>query len=312
MAIEFLCTGCQQRLSVPDESAGKQAKCPNCSSILNIPSSQPDPSGANPQAGLFDVDETTSIETGAPQFQNPYASPVTLPEFTPPVRGELSLQQIDPGYALTTAWRLFKISAALLIVAYVIQWAFYIGITSIGTVFQEILATVLGDPQSPIVLLMEFGAWLVDQVIQFWLAIGFLRINLAVARNEPASIGMLFSGGPYILFRCIVGWIIFILVFFVGFLLLIVPGIYIALTYWSYMYFIVDRDCGVFESFRLAGMHASGNRLNVLLLGLMSMGLGVLGLMACGVGLLVTAPLMMLMIAIAYLMMTGQPFFQPA
>ena len=97
----------------------------------------------------------------------------------------------------------------------------------------------------------------------------------------------------------------------VGLILLIVPGIYIAATYWSYMYFLVDRNCGVFESFQLAGMHAPGNRMQAVLLGIMAIGLSFLGLLACGVGMLVTVPLVMLMIVIAYLMMTGQPFVQP-
>ncbi len=307
MPIEFLCNVCQQRLSVPDGSAGKQAKCPNCSTVLNVP----DPASQ----AVPDLDENDS----PPPTRTPLAkkrlsttlvwgirirmrAPSSLPDTVP-------TGMIDAGFAFSSAWQIFKTNAALLIGAYVIQMALNFGITFGSTFLQTIAGNVLGDPQSLFVLLMEIGTSLLNQVIQFWLTIGFIRITLATARNEPADLGMLFSGAAY-LPRYIGAGILFGIATMVGFILLIIPGFYVLLTYWSYMYFIVDRNCGVFESFRLAGTHAAGNRLNVLLLGLLSIVLSILGLMACGVGLLVTAPLVMMMFAVAYLMMTGQPFVQ--
>ena len=38
MPIEFHCTGCRQQLRVSDESAGKNAKCPKCGTIVVVPS----------------------------------------------------------------------------------------------------------------------------------------------------------------------------------------------------------------------------------------------------------------------------------
>lgn len=39
MAIETICSGCGQRLSVADENAGKRARCPACGQIYTIPDS---------------------------------------------------------------------------------------------------------------------------------------------------------------------------------------------------------------------------------------------------------------------------------
>jgi hypothetical protein len=224
--------------------------------------------------------------------------------------GELSVQPIDPGYALSTAWARLKDNAGLLIGAYVITIAASFGISFLGGVAEALLGQMLGDPNSPAVILASLSASSLNQLIQLWLSIGFIRINLAVARNRPADMPMLFSGGPYLL-RCIGGAILFGIALTIGFLLLIIPGIYVALTYWSYMYFLVDRNVGVMESLQLASRHASGNRLNALVLFVLAIGLGLLGLLACLVGILVTAPLTMLMLTIAYLMMSGQGFFQP-
>jgi TM2 domain-containing membrane protein YozV/phage FluMu protein Com len=37
MAIEFRCTNCNRLLRVGDDTAGKRAKCPQCSTVLTIP-----------------------------------------------------------------------------------------------------------------------------------------------------------------------------------------------------------------------------------------------------------------------------------
>ena len=53
MAIEFRCTNCNKLLRTGDETAGRQAKCPDCGTVMTIPAA------AGPQAqppnrlGLF-------------------------------------------------------------------------------------------------------------------------------------------------------------------------------------------------------------------------------------------------------------------
>lgn len=310
MPIEFLCDGCQQQLRVPDDSAGKQAKCPNCSAVLTVPVASPNAPDPTPLINPLGAGGASPRGNAAEATPNPYASPSAVSQSSPFVPGELSVQLIDPGYALSSAWALFKTNAGVLIGSYVVLMVCNFGISFVGAFIQGTLAQALADPQAPAVMLTGVGSSILNQVVQLWLTVGFIRITLAVARNQPAEIAMLMSGGPYLL-RYIGAAILFGLAVFVGFLLLIVPGIYIALTYWSYMYFIIDRNCGVFESFQLAGTHAAGNRGNVFLLGLIAMGLMVLGMLACGVGILVAGPLVMMMFTIAYLMMTGQYFSQP-
>ena len=39
MAIEIICKGCARKLRVPDEHAGKQARCPECGTIMPVPAS---------------------------------------------------------------------------------------------------------------------------------------------------------------------------------------------------------------------------------------------------------------------------------
>ncbi len=50
MAIETICTGCGQKLSVADENAGKRARCPACGQIYTIPSTSDAPLGGTPRS----------------------------------------------------------------------------------------------------------------------------------------------------------------------------------------------------------------------------------------------------------------------
>ena len=45
MPIDFLCGQCQHTLRVPEESAGKKARCPQCGHVQAIPEADPPPGG---------------------------------------------------------------------------------------------------------------------------------------------------------------------------------------------------------------------------------------------------------------------------
>ncbi len=142
MSIEFFCNGCQQRLAVPDENAGKKAKCPSCGAVLDVPAvSVGRPSAVPPISpfGSAGQPQVNQPDGGAP---NPYAAPSSVSDFGPSPTGEMSRQVIDPGYALTTAWELFKRNAAVLIGAYVIQVAASFGTSSVES---KLVSLIFGN-----------------------------------------------------------------------------------------------------------------------------------------------------------------------
>ncbi len=78
MAIDSTCTGCGKTLRVPDEFAGKQARCPVCQSVYSVP--------ANPTSMPIDspwqrYDSSTSLEPLQPTLPSIPAS-VPAPEPT--------------------------------------------------------------------------------------------------------------------------------------------------------------------------------------------------------------------------------------
>jgi len=80
------------------------------------------------------------------------------------------------------------------------------------------------------------------------------------------------------------------LVIFLGFLLLIIPGIYFSVSYLFAHFFVWFYDVDPTEAVRLSRKTVSGNFTQVLWLWLALAGINILGAMAFGVGLLITIP----------------------
>jgi len=65
VAIETICSGCGQKLSVADENAGKRARCPACGHIYTIPAVSHLPTGApefSPEPGSHFTDNSSPLE----------------------------------------------------------------------------------------------------------------------------------------------------------------------------------------------------------------------------------------------------------
>src|SRR5690606_26481769 len=77
MPIEFRCSQCQKLLRTPDDTAGKQAKCPSCGAVVPIPetsqATDADLGATQAYGGSSYAVEAPAPPSGGP---NPYASPL--------------------------------------------------------------------------------------------------------------------------------------------------------------------------------------------------------------------------------------------
>ncbi len=104
MPIEFSCSQCSSILRVPDEHAGKQAKCPSCGAINTIPSGS-STSGSSPV-----VDPGSGATWGSnPNVAQPVAQPAPpygaagAPDYSKPMAG--ASPYASPGAAGMGAYR---------------------------------------------------------------------------------------------------------------------------------------------------------------------------------------------------------------
>ncbi len=140
---------------------------------------------------------------------------------------------------------------------------------------------------------------IVQQFVSIFLQLGLARVGLNLVSGKEVSIGMLFGEGSKFL-RALGAMIIFGFAVLIGLLLLIVPGIYIALRYGQFMTAIVDRDLGVMEAFSYSESITTNNRVNLFLLALLSIVAIIVGLIPCGLGLIFLGPVVWLAALVAY------------
>src|SRR5207248_3223065 len=64
--------------------------------------------------------------------------------------------------------------------------------------------------------------------------------------------------------------ILFSLMLFVGFLLFVIPGVFMLIVFGFAYYFVVLENKGIYKAFLLSRTVTKGNRLNILLAGILS------------------------------------------
>jgi uncharacterized membrane protein len=144
-----------------------------------------------------------------------------------------------------------------------------------------------------------------SMIFQQIMAIGLLRIAVGFCDQKKLPILMLFSGWDC-LWRYIGGAIIFVVLVMVGFILLIIPGIYIILRLQLFSFFVVDRDVGPIEAIMLSWSATRGVAGNLFVFHILLGLINILGALCLGIGVFWTFPLSMIAIAYVYRTLLAQ------
>jgi hypothetical protein len=343
VTIEFHCPFCQKLLKTPDDKAGVRANCPGCGEMVTVPSPEHEAAHADPSLEEFEAApgarpgevESDSAEgratadddrlAGATKKCPMCGAEIKLAanrcrfcgETFSPQRREGSPRKIDAGDSLSVAWEIYKNNLGILLVATLIMGGISLVLQIAAQFAQQIIArSVMGPGGAPpggnpgpavfaVLGVSLFFGILVFAIVSCYLQAGYHRLLLRVARGENVEISELFSGGRFF-WRVFCANFLFTLMYTVGFALCLVPGVFVMLAFWPFLFLIVDREVGIIESFQISLELMTGNYLAAFLLGLVWFGLWVGGFIACGIGLLFTYPLAMLALAVAYCTMSGQ------
>ncbi len=225
---------------------------------------------------------------------------------------------IEAGPVLSATWEIYKAQVGILVASTLIVGGVGLAANMIGSGIQQAVMLVVagagggqaGNNQALgiVAVLVATGiSWILSIAVNTYMQAGLHGLLLRIARgDEPAEISVLFSGrryfwpflGAMLLFQIMIG---------LGLLLLIVPGIILALMFWPCLYVIVDRGAGVFEALDRARAVTAENYSAVILLALANFGIQILGIFpGLCIGLLFTAPFGWLLFAVAYVRMSGQ------
>jgi len=196
------------------------------------------------------------------------------------------MKQFSIGEALSFGWETWKSNALL-----------WIGVMLVAGILQSI-PQIPAQTMSDRPALAVFGgliAFLISTLVQ----IGLAKISLSFVDTGRAEFADLFNGYP-VFISYLIASIIFGLMLAVGLVLLVVPGIIVAVIFWLYVYAVVDRGMGPIESLQRSMELTRGVRMDIFLFMLASLGLNLLGMIPCFLGLFVTAPMTMMAAAYIY------------
>lgn len=186
---------------------------------------------------------------------------------------------------LKTGWEGWKQHWSLLIA--VVAISFLLGsVANLGALFKD----------SPIaetffqILGILFGAYA---------SLGIVNVSLKIAKQEFVKLSDYFDTLPYY-WRFLAGQILYYLAVMIGLFLLVVPGVIIALKYYLFPYFIIEKNLGVIESFKASDRAVYGSKKHLLLFSIIGMLLNLLGLICMVVGLFISIPVVSIAQAAIY------------
>jgi hypothetical protein len=237
-------------------------------------------------------------------YNNPYAAPVAPPPPQPGAEGVFAgtPQPWEVGEVVTSAWNHFKRCWPVLVGGMVIMSM----ISAVpGMIHGLLVATRVVEQGTVAAAVLQMVATLLQYLISAFFQVGWLRMLLTVLRNGNPELGTLFSGGN----RFLALFASFLLTFVgaaFGFLLLIVPGVFLLLALSFTSFFVVDANMGPLAAMRASFTATKGQRLNILVFGFVAMLLMVAGVIACCVGIFVASPVVALAMGLIYLRATGR------
>ncbi len=137
----------------------------------------------------------------------------------------------------------------------------------------------------------------------FW--VGEVRVALAAARGEPFDFGLFFSGADRAVPLLITNFLVSIAVA-LGLVLLIVPGIVLALGLAFGTVLVVDAEESPVEALKASWEATQGHKMQLFLFGLTALLVLIAGMCACYVGVFVAIPVLFVAFVDVYRRVTGR------
>jgi len=204
------------------------------------------------------------------------------------------------GECIRFGWETFTKRPGILIGASVLTML----LPSIPGILFPAPEVVAGVPPPPTTT-AEVVAALITVVIGIFATMGMTTFALR-AHDDIASvkIGDLWNPQPF--WRFLGAEILAVIIIFVGFLLLVVPGIIASLGLFFVLFVVIDRGAGPINALKESWRITKGNKWRLFLFALALIGLNLLGLLLLLVGILFTVPVTWLAVTHAYRTLASQ------
>jgi len=140
-----------------------------------------------------------------------------------------------------------------------------------------------------------------------------VNITLRLNKKGEPDFKDIYSAGPYF-GKFILAAILYGLLVLAGLILCVIPGIYWAIKYHFFGYFVLEQNMDPLDALKRSGEITKGSMWNLLLLFIIFIGITFVGAILCGIGLLFSTPIVVMATVYAYrrLLETSPQVITPA
>jgi hypothetical protein len=195
--------------------------------------------------------------------------------------------------ALQYGWTIMKANIWLFVGVLIVAWVM------VGIPYA--IAAFLQRWTSGLSFLFRIVGWIVSIII----SIGMITIALKFLDNQTPKFDDLFSF-KLCFWKFLGASILTGLVIWAGLILLIIPGIYWALKFQFYGYFVVDKGCDPIESMRRSSKITQSVKWKLLAFGIVLAIINAVGAICLIVGLFVTVPITLVAYSMVYRKLLSQ------
>jgi uncharacterized membrane protein len=193
------------------------------------------------------------------------------------------MQKFSVQESIKFGWETFKKYPAFLIgvvlAVFIISWVF-------STLTNNLSNN--GTEPNLISLLVNIVGMIVNMIV----SMGMAKIAITLARGGKPAWDDLYNQYPKIVNYFIASFL-FGLMVIAGLILLIVPGIYLALKFHLFSYLIVDKNLGAIDALKESAKITKGSMWNLLIFWIVTMIVVIIGAILFLVGLLVAVPVVL-------------------
>lgn len=162
---------------------------------------------------------------------------------------------------------------------------------------------MLRAPENPTMETQLFSFALT--LVQVFLSLGFTKIMLLLVQDEFVEVADMFNNFRIFLSYFVASFLYGIAVL-LGLLLLVIPGIFIAIRLQFYPYFIIEQGDSSFAALQKSYSFSEDLTLELFLFGVAVVALNVAGMLLFGIGIILTYPLTTMATAVIYKGLTAE------
>lgn len=234
---------------------------------------------------------------------NPYAPPDDnfFNSAGPPQQPQGAPQGWEIEEVLRAAWERYK--SDWITIQFSVLLAFAPG-QIMGMMNNAIVQRFGFSPLSSEAIWISIGVSLLGMLVNTYFHAGLIRLLLRSVRGQDASFGQLFSGGG-VYFTLLGANLLMMIGIFAGTLLLIVPGIILALGLMLTQYFVVDAGMGPIEAMGASWDAMRGHKGQMFLFGLVCFVIMMVSLCTC-IGIFAAQAVFYVALAIIYTRISGR------